>query len=104
MGWGVQSCLHGNLKHGVTDVVHPAVHLLPLLSPNLIPLLLFLTVLSTVPVVPNAALWDPDGTLMGVCMAYGPFTHVAERFACLCPKVPQREEPPPHTTSRIPPP
>lgn len=26
-GWG-QSCLHGNLKHGVTDVVHPAVRLL----------------------------------------------------------------------------
>lgn len=51
--------------------------------------------------------WDPDGTLMGVCMAYGPFTHVAERFACLCPQVPQREEnpPPPHpNTSRIPPP
>lgn len=39
--------------------------------------------------------WGSDGTLMGVCMAYGPFTHVAERFACLCPQVPQREEPPP---------
>lgn len=26
-GWG-QSCLPGNLKHGVTDVVHPAVRLL----------------------------------------------------------------------------
>jgi len=55
-----QSGLHGNIKRGVTDVFHPAVHLLPLLlsavTRKLPPSSL------TVPVVPNACSQILTGT------------------------------------------
>lgn len=71
---GVGSCLHGNLKHGVTDVIHPAVHLLLLLLPPHAPVCH-----PTFPMVPNACL-ESGRTL--VCMSR---SRVDQCCSALCP-------------------
>lgn len=84
-GGGGQSCLHGNLKHGVTDVIHPAVRLLSPASLSCYPLPHCPVHPLTVPVVPNAC----SRSLIGpVCMAYGPFYRVALSGCCSPPPPP----------------
>lgn len=71
-GGGVGSCLHGNLKHGVTDVIHPAVHLLlPPHASRLSP--------PPFPVAPNACL-EAGSTLVRTSRF-----RAHQRCSALCP-------------------